>query len=107
MSTSKSTSWRESGPASRKAACSFSLSPSHRQHPGFEYRINLREETEEEEDEENEAAGVRIRWPLCAASSNIEEGRAIIATVADIILPDWSRVPVIGIGFLRRGISSR
>lgn len=102
MSACKSTSWRELGPASRKAACSFSLRPSHKQHPGLEYRISLREGTEEE-DEENEAEGVKIRRALCARRSNVEEGREIVAAVVDIILTG-SSCPAIGIGFFQLGI---
>lgn len=59
--TCKSTSWRECGPESKKAAWSFSLRPSHKQHPGFEYRTNFLVFSEEEKEEK--ASGTKIIHP--------------------------------------------
>lgn len=39
--TWRMTWWSESGPEREKAAWSFSLRPSQRQHPGFEYRTSF------------------------------------------------------------------
>lgn len=107
MSACKSTSWRESGPASRNAACSFSLRPSHKQHPGFEYRISFRDGAAE--DEENEAEGIKIRRVLCAVvSSTLEAGRAIAVAVADIILPTRPRIfRRLELGFFRLRMVSK
>lgn len=68
--TCNSTSCRESGPESVKAAWSFSLRPSHKQHPGLEYSTSFLEEEAEEEldlaENEEEAKMFKTRLALGA-----------------------------------------